>query len=405
MSRRLLRCLTAAVSLLAAAPVSAAELVPLTRQRVAELVALAPPAQVAQLEAGAAAQVAAAAGAADDPVLSGLGGIRRNPDGRRALSAQASLAWPLQLGGGSARSAAASATTNAAQRAAAEGARRRLLEALLQYQLVLKDERELALAEARHALSQRFRAAAQRRQAAGGVPELDVALAALQEQQDASARAAARGALDADRQQLATLLGLPAVAAAHAELVPEGELPSLQRLLAAAAAGVEVLAAAAELEAARARARSARAGRWPGLSVLAQYERDEGADIGMVGVQLPLPLLNANRVEVASTAGEVEVASAQLAAVRARAEGQVRELHARYLATQAALDALGPSDALASRAVGLATRGYELGESDLTSVLLVRREALEAQAALLAAQHGHAVVKLTLLVAAGEAVR
>lgn len=407
MSRTLLCCLTAAVALLASSAAAATELVPLTRQRVAELVPLALPARVARLEADVAGQAAAAAGGVlDNPVLSGLGGIRRNPDGSRALSAQASLAWPLELGGQrGARSAAASATASSAQAAAADGARRLLLEALLQYQLVLKDERELTLAEARHALSQRFHAAAQRRQAAGGVPELDVALAALQEQQDASARAAAEGARDADRQQLATLLGLPTVAAARAELVPEGEPPPLAQLVAAAAAGASVLAAAEELRAARSRAQSARAARWPALSVLAQYERDDGADVGLLGLQVPLPVLNANRQEVATSAAEVGVAEAKLVGARARAEGQMRELHARYQATRAALEALGPTEALASRAVGLATRGYELGESDLTSVLLVRREALEAQAALLAAQHGHAVVKLTLLIAAGKPVR
>ena len=60
---------------------------------------------------------------------------------------------------------------------------------------------------------------------------------------------------------------------------------------------------------------------------------------------------------------------------------------------------------LASQAVDLATRGYELGENDLASVLLVRREAIEAQAALLDAEHTHAAAKIELLVAAGRLPR
>lgn len=389
------------------APPDSAQPAPLTRERVVALVRQSPAARVTRSEAavyGAAA--AAAGGPLENPVLAGMGGVRLNPDGSRPLSAQANLAWPLELGG---QQRARSATARAEHRtslAAAEGSQRLLvLEALLQYQLLLKDERELALAEARHALSQRFHAAAQRRQAAGGVPELDVALAALEQQQDASARAAAQGACDVDRQTLATLLGVPAVTAVDAELVPEGEAPTLAELLAAAAERAEVRAALAELSAVGARAERARAARWPTLNVLAQYERDDGADIGLLGLEIPLPLLNANRVEVATSRAEVDVARAKLAQARARAEGQARGLHARYLATKAALEALLPSEALALRAVSLAARGYELGESDLASVLLVRREALEAQAALLGSQHGHALVKLELLVSAGRPVR
>ena len=93
---------------------------------------------------------------------------------------------------------------------------------------------------------------------------------------------------------------------------------------------------------------------------------------------------------------------ARVAQSRVVAEGQLKELYARYLATKAAMDALGPTEALASRAVSLATRGYELGENDLPSVLLVRRESIAVQAALLDAQHTHSAVKIELLVAAGR---
>jgi len=52
--------------------------------------------------------------------------------------------------------------------------------------------------------------------------------------------------------------------------------------------------------------------------------------------------------------------------------------------------------------VSLATRGYELGENDLPSVLLVRREAIAVQAALLDVQQTHSAVKIELLVTAGR---
>jgi outer membrane protein, heavy metal efflux system len=380
----------------------------LTRARVAELVRLAPAARVAQFEAQVSGAAVAAAGAwsTDNPVLTGLGGVRFNPDGTRPFSGQASLAWPVDLGGQrGARVEAAKAEHRAALAATEGGLRRLLLAALLQHQLVLRDERQLAIADERHALAQRFHAAAQRRWAAGGVPELDVALAAMQEQQDASLRASAQGARDADQWVLCTLLGLPAASVATGALVPEGEPPPLPELLREIQAQSEVRAAAAGLDAAQARAARARAARFPTLSVLGQYERDDRANIGLVGLAIPLPLLNANRADVASSAAEVDAAQARMAQSLTSASGQVQEMYARYLATKAALDALAPSAALATRAVNLATRGYELGESDLGSVLLVRREAIEVQAALLQAQHNHSAVKLELLVAAGRSPR
>jgi cobalt-zinc-cadmium efflux system outer membrane protein len=380
----------------------------LTRERVAELVQRAPAARVAQFEAQVFGAAVAAAGmlSTENPVLTGLGGVRFNPDGSRPFSGQASLAWPIDLGGQrGARVEAAKAEHRAALASTESGLRRMLLGALLQHQLVLRDERQLAIAEARHALSERFYAAAQRRLAAGSVPELDVALAAMQEKQDASTRASAAGARDADILILSTLLGLPAPTVVAGALVPEGEPPPLAELDRELSQRAEVRAAAASLDAAQARAARARAGRFPTMNVLAQYERDDRANIGLVGFALPLPLLNANGVDVATSAAEVDAAQARVAQSRLVANGQSQELYTRYLATKAAMDALAPTEALATRAVSLATRGYELGENDLASVLLVRREAIEAQAALLDVQHGHSAVKIELLVTTGRSPR
>ena len=101
-------------------------------------------------------------------------------------------------------------------------------------------------------------------------------------------------------------------------------------------------------------------------------------------------------------AAEVTTAKARVAQSRGVAKGQIRELYARYLATRAVMDSLAPTAALATRAVSLATRGYELGENDLASVLLVRREAIESEQALLDAQHAHATVKIELLIVTGR---
>ncbi|WP_437691903.1 TolC family protein [Sorangium sp. So ce176] len=385
---------------------------PLTRARVIELARASPASRVAAAEVAVARAAAGASGALslENPVLAGAGGVRFNPDGSRPAAAMASLSWPVDLGGQrGARVDAAEAEVRAAESAAEDGRRGLVLAALLQHALVIRDERHVELARARRALGDRLLAAAERRRKAGEAPEVDVAVASLQRSRDAAAEAAAQGARDADLAALRVLLGLLATAEPgrrlEGPLVPPEEPPPLAALLEGLAQRTDMRAAAASLDAARARSAREQAARWPTVTVTAQYERDDGANIGTLGLAVPLPLLNANRSGAATAAAEVDVAAARSDAARAAAAGKIQELHARYQATRRALEALTPAAALSEKAAALAARGYELGENDLPSVLLVRREALETQAALLDAEHAHAAAKLELLVAAGRMPR
>lgn len=379
----------------------------LTRARVAELARGAPAARVAakQEEVARAGVTAAGVLSLENPTLSAMGGVRVNPDKSRPFAGVATLSWPVDLGGQpSRRMDAARAEERAAVAGADHTRRSATLAALLQHALVLRDQRQVALASERRALAQRLAAAAELRRKAGSVPELDVALAALQERRDAAAAEVAEGSRQADQAALVALLGLPGGSAVQVvgSLVPPGEPPPLPSALQGAGARTDVRVATAEVDAARARASREQAARWPTISILAQYERDDRANTGMLGLAIPLPVLNANRSGAAVAEAEVGAAAARLDASRAAAEGQIRELYARHAATRRALEALAPAADLAATAVARATRAYELGETDLAGVLLARREAIEAQTALLEAEHGHANVKLELLVAAGR---
>ncbi|AUX44177.1 metal ion efflux outer membrane protein [Sorangium cellulosum] len=391
---------------------SAAAAPPLTRARVAELARAAPAARVAAAEAGVARAATSAAGvlSLENPVLTGMGGVRLNPDGSKPAAASAALEWPIALGGQRGeRIAAAQAEQRAAEAGAEDSRRRVLLAALLQHALVLRDERQVALARARVALAARLHAAAERQRKAGEVPEVDVILALLQKGRDAAAAEAAAGARDADKAALFALLGLPAQGAqdlaVEGPLVPPDEPPPLAASLGDVARRPDVGAAEASVDAARARLSRERAAGWPTVSVIAQVERDDGANIGMLGLAVPLPILNANDAGTATAAAEVEVARARADAARAGAAGELHQLHARYVATKEALKALAPTATLMQQAAAISARGYELGEKDLASVLLVRREVIEAEAALLEAEHAHAVAKIELLVAAGRVFR
>ncbi|WP_437724163.1 TolC family protein [Sorangium sp. So ce861] len=397
--------------LLAPAAVLAAE-PPLGRARVAALARAAPGARVATAEAGVARAATSAAGvlSLENPVLTGMGGVRLNPDGSKPAAAAASLEWPIELGGQRGeRVAAARAEQRAADTRAEDGRRRVLLAALLQHALVLRDERQVQLARARVALAERLHAAAERQRKAGEVPEVDVTLALLQKGRDVAAATAAEGTRDADKAALLALLGLrpPGAQALPVEgpLVPPGEPPPLASLLGEVERRPDVGAAAASVDAARAKAERERAAGWPTVNIVAQVERDDGANIGMLGLAVPLPILNANRAGAATAAAEIDVARAQADAARAGAVGQIHQLYARYRATKEALQALAPTAALMEQAAAISARGYELGEKDLASVLLVRREVIEAEAALLEAEHAHAAAKIELFVAAGRAVQ
>ncbi|MDX2054015.1 MAG: TolC family protein [Polyangiaceae bacterium] len=382
-----------------------AQEVELSRKRVAELARVAPAARVAEAEAAITGAAVTAAGtfSLENPLISGLGGVRFNPDGSRPFSGVATLSWPVDLGGKrSARVDSAKADHGAAKISAERERREVLLAALLQHALVLRAQQQVTLAKARHDLAARVYSAAEKRRAVGSVPELDVALAAMQEKRDAAALASSIGDHKAERLTLLTLLGVAGTPPVSGDLVPSGDVPSLAVLVRQVEGRVDVRAAAAASAAARARAERERSSRWPTVNLLAQYERDDRANIGLLGLAVPLPILNANRAQVATSAAEVSAANARLALARGASAGKAKELSTRYTTTQAAMDALVPVVATAHRAVTLATRGYELGESDLSSVLLVRRELVESEAALLEARHTHAAVKIEVLVTAGR---
>ncbi|WP_437742986.1 TolC family protein [Sorangium sp. So ce1504] len=412
--RRLFVATSLALHLLSIAPPAAlAAEPPLTRARVADLARAAPSARVATAEAGVARAATSAAGAIslENPVLTGMGGVRLNPDGSKPVAVSASLAWPIELGGQRGeRIAAAKAEQRAAEIGAEDGRRRVLLAALLQHALVLRGERQVQLARARVALAERLHAAAERQRKAGEVPEVDVALASLQKGRDQAAAKAAEGTRDADEAALLGLLGLPLRAAqqlppVEGPLVPPDDPPPLASILGDLGRRPDVGAAEASVDAARARAERERAAGWPTVNVVAQVERDDGANIGMLGLAIPLPILNANRAGAATAAAEIDVAQARAEAARTGAAGHITQLYARYKATKEALHALTPTATLMEQAAAISARGYELGEKDLASVLLVRREVIDAEAALLEAEHAHAAAKIELLVAAGRAPR
>lgn len=401
--------MTAMLSLVGSISGARADEAALTRTRVGEIVKAAPAARVATSEVGVARAVVGVAGmlSQENPVISAMGGVRVNQDRSKPAAVQANLSWPVDLGGRrSSRIEAAQADQRAAEATAGDVQRRLLLAALLQHALVIRDERQLALIAERRALADRLVAAAERSRRSGNAREVEVTLAQMQARREAAAEEAGRGARDADRFTLLAQLGLEGPdTLVTGELVPPGEPPSPAAALGEIDQRTDVRAANMAVAAARARALREQAARWPTIGIIAQYERDDSGNIGMIGLSLPLPILNANRVAAAAAVAEVDVAASRADVSRTNARGQIRQLYSRYEGTKKALDALRPAATLAMQTVALAARTYELGEGDLQSVLVVRREAVDALTALLDAEHAHANAKIELLVTLGRMPR
>ncbi len=402
----ILGALSALIILCKVEPADAQE-IELTRTQLVQRLAEAPEvrASEAQIAVSRAAVTAAGVLSLDNPLFSALGGIRSNPDGSKRLAGAATLSWPVDTGGK--RSDRVDAATAEHRDARSTGNLRKqqlLLAVLLRHAMALRDAQQVALAEARAANSQKVLAAAKRRHVAGSVPPIDVSLATLQHGRDAAGALSARGEYNADTLRLAALLGLTTseTARVRGALVPVDEPPPLDVMLRQIDKRSDLQAATARVQAAQARASRERSAASPTINILAQYERDDGSNIGTVGVAIPLALLNANASARAISQAEIRAAQAERAALRASALGDIRAHYATYLATKQAREALAPTAAAVNESIALATRAYELGEGDLASVLLVHREALEAQRALLDSEYAHAVAKLELLINAGR---
>lgn len=218
---------------------------------------------------------------------------------------------------------------------------------------------------------------AERRRDAGEIGDPDIALLRV-------ATARARRAVtmaEANRETtvitLTGLLGIPADRSV--EVV--GELASVTAQFTDALAQMapterpEIVAADAALRASRfdvdAEQRAAR----PVPILRTTYQREEGANVFLVGLGLPLPIFQRNQGPIAIAQARTQRIEAELDAVAIRVDAEVRVARRRY---QAALDGLHvlETDAIPAIEDGLrlTQRAFELGQNDLTRVLVVQRE-------------------------------
>ncbi len=224
------------------------------------------------------------------------------------------------------------------------------------------------------------------REQAGDVAKIDVHAAEIDLVRAESALAAGAASAAAARTRLAATLGLDDASG----LVAEGELLDIARsrdLLRqslslapdAAARGPRVAAARAESEVADAEgAYLPHAVRSP-PSLRVAIAREEDANILTGGVVLPLMPRARLRADSAASAREREAARATAAAAERTALAQISALAARHAADVDAAEVLERALAPAEASSELARLGYVAGKFDLATLILLRRDALDAR--------------------------
>jgi cobalt-zinc-cadmium efflux system outer membrane protein len=232
---------------------------------------------------------------------------------------------------------------------------------------------------------------AARRAEAGDAAEMDVLLAGVTAGQ--AQNSALGDSLDAVARllDLQAVMGLPAdrprIALASPLDLPDaepGDSAALARLAGDAsgaaapsreAATLPVAAALADVRAAELGLRAQRRSLWGQPSVIAgaEFRGDEPGALPVVGISIPLPLLDRNRGPIAQA--EAERARANAALARARLEGQSELAHiARALTVaraRARRDRLLLGDA--ERVAAMSLTAYREGASSLPAVLEARR--------------------------------
>jgi len=242
----------------------------------------------------------------------------------------------------------------------------------------------LALAQAGQQISEkqldgasRLRSAAEARLGAGEAPELDVQLARLEE-----ARAIAVW-LDAGREVTAARSELVAMTGLSVDVEVESD-PMRAALgvddVGAATSRSDVIAAAAEVDAAEAALARERAAILPPLGLGAFYEADDGRTVAGPMLTAQVPIWKQNQGGTGAARGALMAAQAGLEATEARAQVEANAAAERLDAMARAADLLGRDlTADAAAALSAIQDSYALGQTDLTTALLLQARVIEGE--------------------------
>lgn len=349
--------------------------------------------------------VAAAVRLVDNPQLSLEAGPRRAESGGETTDWGVALSQRFELRGQRRSRLQQAEGLLAASEFEAENARR-VLElgvAVAFFDLIANQDR-VRLFEEGEVLAQSLLELSERRLDLGEGTPLEVNTARLRSAAASADLLEARTSESTTRLRLKELLGfgssralavrgsLPASQIEYTEeMLVENALESRPDLVAARQVA-EASGAAVDLATARA---------WPGLAGGLTFEREEGDEITLATISMPLPFANRNRGErQRAHAAELRLRS-ETNRARLRVETEVRTTFVRYELARDRLDLFDDQVLTAQQeSLGLLERALAAGEVGYAEVLVVQREVLEARLRHLDAQLALAEARAALLAAA-----
>lgn len=341
--------------------------------------------------------------ARENPSLQLRSGPRWTSDRGAIPDFSFALTWPIDLSGSPrARERHADAAAEAAEADLRNSARVAIGEALDLYARVLGADEMLRLSESRAALDEGLARVAGVRRAAGATGDTDVAMASAV-RAEASARVLrARAEREALRSELLATLSLDPQSPMEVSgtLAPPAPPAELDELLARADRRSDVLSAGAMAQLARADVEVQRRAGTPVPRLMVQGIRENEVFL-QAGLDLPLPIYQRNQTARAVSAAVAATRDAQREALRARARAEVVAAWRRSEGAARAFEALSTALGAVDETEHLATRAYELGRSELATVLVVRRTAMDARAARVDALLAWVRARVALDVAAG----
>ncbi len=317
----------------------------------------------------------------------------------------ATLSVPLEVYG--VRDAEISAADRSIETAEADVARARLeaiRNALRAYYDVLRAIEDVGWTAQQRDVARRFLDTATRRMALGDIGFADLATARILAATAAARAAVSEGEREATRALLRTALG----SSVAADFEVAGRLADARGRYGSDLLSVaprdppELVSAELAITAARARLEAEERRAWPVPVISAQYQREEGADVAFLLAEVPLAFFQHNQRAIAQAQAELERLIAERELVAARVTGAREAARARYESSLQAVSLI-ETEGLPALDASLAVvqRSYELGATDLPSLLSVQRELAGARAEYLDALRRLAVAGVDLEIALG----
>ncbi|MDQ3261851.1 MAG: TolC family protein [Pseudomonadota bacterium] len=295
------------------------------------------------------------------------------------------LNQPIELGGK--RSARLDAAERGRDIAAVElDVRRAEIRAIVTANFfgVLSAQERVRLAQDVANLAKRATEVAVRRVASGKVPPLEETKARVAEANVRIDLALAQSELRTARQQLASTWGNPSPRFERVDgrLEPLPSLPSSESINARLAESPHLKRAKIEIQRRKSLADLERAKRTPDLTVSLGAIRSEelGRNQLLLGVSIPIPVLDSNRGNQLEALKRTDKARDELAATQIRLTSEVRQAYERLRAARNEVETL-QRDVLpgAQRAYDVAIKGFELGKFNFLEVLDAQRTLFQAR--------------------------